>query len=842
MRLLRKALMRIVCGGVLFCAAQPVFGSLFDGKYGQQQVFDVWRTGGCTQVGSSCGVYNFSLPYVAPFKLPNGDWGSRVVWAEGDYVQFVSTGRLASGNPDVQLIQYSILGAQKQVLSDSGYVQVLGDGLLYIGVPNAWGGTGYFVSNEVVFPNPEQYNSSPYTFDVATLNPSLQELQAYEGSELDAVAYSVSATAAAGGSVSCSATSVEPSGSSTCTAAADFGYQFNAWTGACAGQGATCSLTNITSDQSSAASFITVPGAPTSATASGSDGQATVSWTAPTSTGGAAISGYTVTAAPGGAQCTTTGATSCTVTSLSNGTSYTFTVTATNSVGTGSASSASSAVIPTGAALTSTFASPSSTADGFTVQVSNHDSDYTYAATTTAGSVSISNAGLVTVTGLTPGQSATVTITTSRTGYAGGSADVSGTATTGAASTDTDGDGTPDATDTDDDNDGVSDADEATNGTDPLLADTDGDGVNDGAEGTTDTDGDGVIDPLESSTADADGDGVVDQSDNANNDGSNDSDGDGVSNADEATNGTDPLLTDTDGDGANDGAEGTTDTDGDGVIDPLESSTADADGDGVVDQADNANNHGSNDSDGDGVSNEDEVAAGSDPNDGNATPTDIDGDGTPNTADTDDDNDGVLDVNEVRGDCRIKIDCDDDNETDLTDPFPLAVTTATLASGGYISTTPLHPNSTCSLNRSLAYLSDYTAPDGMDSIGTQAHFSLSGCDASSAETITVEVNFGTALPAEGLVCKVHGVSAPVDISNARISGTSVIYTLTDNGPFDTNPALGFIDDPVSVIAAENSPTAVPVPIKSFWSVIQGLLVMFLAFRALKSRYLRKPDC
>ena len=648
--------MRIVCGGLLFCAAQPVFGSLFDGKYGQQQVFDVWRTGDCSQVGSSCGVYNFSLPYVAPFRLPNGQFGSRVVWAEGDYVQFVSTGGTSSGNPDVQLIQYSISGAQKQVLSDSGYVQVLGDGLLYIGVPNAWGGTGYFVSNEVVFPNPEQYNSSPYTFDVATLNPSLQELEAYEGSELDAVAYSVSATAAAGGSVSCSATSVEPSGSSTCTAAADFGYQFNAWTGACAGQGATCSLTNITSDQSSAASFITVPGAPTSATASGSDGQATVSWTAPTSTGGAAISGYTVTAAPGGAQCTTTGATSCTVTSLSNGTSYTFTVTATNSVGTGSASSASSAVIPTGAALTSTFASPSSTADGFTVQVSNHDSDYTYAATTTAGSVSISNAGLVTVTGLTPGQSATVTITTSRTGYAGGSADVSGTATTGAASTDTDGDGTPDATD------------------------------------------------------------------------------------------------------------------------------------------------------------------------------------------TDDDNDGVLDVNEVRGDCRIKIDCDDDNETDLTDPFPLAVTTATLASGGYISTTPLHPNSTCSLNRSLAYLSDYTAPDGMDSIGTQAHFSLSGCDASSAETITVEVNFGTALPAEGLVCKVDDVSAPVDISNARISGTSIIYTLTDNGPFDTNPALGLIDDPVSVIAAENSPTAVPVPIKSFWSVIQGLLVMFLAFRALKSRYLRKPDC
>jgi titin len=261
-----------------------------------------------------------------------------------------------------------------------------------------------------------------------------------------------------------------------------------------------------------------------------------------------------------------------TVTGLTPGQSATVTIT-TSRTGYAGGSADVSGTATTGAALTSTFASPSSTADGFTVQVSNHDSDYTYAATTTAGSVSISNAGLVTVTGLTPGQSATVTITTSRTGYAGGSADVSGTATTGAASTDTDGDGTPDATDTDDDNDGVSDADESANGTDPLLADTDGDGVNDGAEGTTDTDGDGVIDPLESSTADADGDGVVDQSDNANNDGSNDSDGDGVSNEDESTNGTDPLLADTDGDGANDGAEGTTDTDGDGVIDPLESST-----------------------------------------------------------------------------------------------------------------------------------------------------------------------------------------------------------------------------------------------------------------------------
>jgi hypothetical protein len=73
---------------------------------------------------------------------------------------------------------------------------------------------------------------------------------------------------------------------------------------------------------------------------------ALVSWIAPGSNGGYAITAYTVTADPGGASCGTTGALSCTVTGLANGTAYTFTVRATNALGTGPASAPSAAATP----------------------------------------------------------------------------------------------------------------------------------------------------------------------------------------------------------------------------------------------------------------------------------------------------------------------------------------------------------------------------------------------------------------------------------------------------------------------------------------------------------------
>ncbi|HEY3834488.1 MAG TPA: fibronectin type III domain-containing protein [Acidimicrobiia bacterium] len=86
----------------------------------------------------------------------------------------------------------------------------------------------------------------------------------------------------------------------------------------------------------------TVPGAPTTLSATGGDQQALVSWSAPVSNGGSAITSYTATASPGGQTCTTSApTTSCTITGLTNGSTYTVSVTATNAIGTGPAATTS---------------------------------------------------------------------------------------------------------------------------------------------------------------------------------------------------------------------------------------------------------------------------------------------------------------------------------------------------------------------------------------------------------------------------------------------------------------------------------------------------------------------
>jgi len=273
---------------------------------------------------------------------------------------------------------------------------------------------------------------------------------------------------------------------------------------------------------------------------------------------------------------------------------------------------------------------------------------------------------------------------------------------------DTDGDGVPDATDIDDDNDGILDVDESgvldTDGDglpNSLDLDSDNDGIQDIIEASgvdtdddgrvdddTDTDGDGWADTFDSDNGgtalanpdtdgdginnfldlDSDGDGVVDLIESQATTGTPvipvgaDADGDGIDNAFDVTGGTpiDPVDTETDGipdyldsDSDNDGFADILeawDTDGDGIANVVPTA-GDLDVDGLNNAFDNVVGPNSTTNvynNEDALDFPDVTTSGltseRDWREDNAV--DSDGDGQINSVDIDDDDDGILDVDE----------------------------------------------------------------------------------------------------------------------------------------------------------------------------------------------------
>jgi uncharacterized repeat protein (TIGR01451 family) len=125
---------------------------------------------------------------------------------------------------------------------------------------------------------------------------------------------------------------------------------------------------------------LTVPGAPSGVVASPGNASAIVAWTPPSNNGGSTIVSYTITANPGALSLTVPATlTGANFTGLTNGTTYTFTVHATNSTGNSGESAPSGSVTPiapTGTDIAITMSSPASVNAGgfvtFSITITNN--------------------------------------------------------------------------------------------------------------------------------------------------------------------------------------------------------------------------------------------------------------------------------------------------------------------------------------------------------------------------------------------------------------------------------------------------------------------------------------
>jgi len=118
-----------------------------------------------------------------------------------------------------------------------------------------------------------------------------------------------------------------------------------------------------------------------------------------------------------------------TVSSVAPGTQFNVTV-STVRTGYTSGSATKSASTSIGAALNPILGTVNPTNDGFTVPVTNYDAGFTWSLTSSPGSAAIDQTGIITVSNVSPGSSANLTVKTSRTGYTSGSATTRGNALT----------------------------------------------------------------------------------------------------------------------------------------------------------------------------------------------------------------------------------------------------------------------------------------------------------------------------------------------------------------------------------------------------------------------------
>ena len=166
---------------------------------------------------------------------------------------------------------------------------------------------------------------------------------------------------------------------------------------------------------------VQLPPPPTSVSASAGSTSATIKWVAPRSELSSPITGYNVTALPGGQSTTVSGsppATQAELTGLTNGIAYTFTVSSIDAAGTGSGSSPSNPVTPLGAPMApghlEAFAENGQVELGWQAPPSSGSVVTSYSVTSSPACASCTGE---TVLGSPPATSTTVTGLTNATSY-----------------------------------------------------------------------------------------------------------------------------------------------------------------------------------------------------------------------------------------------------------------------------------------------------------------------------------------------------------------------------------------------------------------------------------------
>lgn len=146
--------------------------------------------------------------------------------------------------------------------------------------------------------------------------------------------------------------------------------------------------------------------------------------------------------------------------------------------------------------------------------------------------------------------------------------------------------------------------------------------------------------------------------------------------------------------------------------------------------------------------------------------------------------------------------------------------TATMSGGG----------ATCTLQPGGGFGPAASTPPNLQAPNGQFAFSAENCTGS----VTMTLTYPNPLPQGVQFRKPDGAGGwfdPATPLNVVVNGTrtTVTYTITDNGPGDTNPAVGVIADPlVPVLAAAPAGGAAAIPTLSEWGVIlmSALLAMF----------------